>query len=204
MPPVNQAVTSVLAPIDQLQLERRIRREIKAIFKQGLPSLRRVYFPVANVEIHAADGPQLVILPPERAPRPGRGAVREDEPRTLEPDRPDRIIVRCNPASSKRLYGAGRKLLACERVRAGLGKLTSAAEARSADVRLRDARHDLQEVIWQSYNTVVLADRSGRVRVVDLGEIHSSSAATLPGLIACRLLENLPRSRQQFFQALLH
>ena len=49
------------------------------------------------------------------------------------------------------------------------------------------ARRDLKESVWRTYKNIMLLGKDNKIRVVDLGLVHSSSADSMVDLILNRL-----------------
>ena len=52
---------------------------------------------------------------------------------------------------------------------------------------LKKAQRDLKECVWRTYKNVALLGKDNKVRVVDLGLVHSSQANSMVKLIVDRL-----------------
>lgn len=92
--------------------------------------------------------------------------------------------------STAKLKDEARKLLAWEDIqseeetlRLDEGQRTKLAES------IEVAKRGIKEAVWQAYNTILLLGRDNAVKVIDLGQLHSSSAESLPWMILDHLLK---------------
>jgi len=88
------------------------------------------------------------------------------------------------------LRDEARKLLAWQAIKdEDESKLDDAQQAQLTE-NLKKAQRDLKECVWRTYKNVVLLGKDNKVRVVDLGLVHSSQAKSMIKLIVDRLRQD--------------
>jgi hypothetical protein len=206
MASLDQLIRKADAAIGPLQIERRVRREVKAILKQGLPRLARIYVPLKSSEIPSPHLPAIVVglpvvgLPEYRVP---------DETGTLQratipggdSGAIGNALIWCLPNSTAQLYAAARNHLVWEGVQAETSRLGTKGSQHfrvPVNIGLGETRGALRQAVWQAYSAVFVPTNRGFSRI-DLGVFYSSMAETLVGYIVFRLIhdghlsENLSR-----------
>jgi len=89
------------------------------------------------------------------------------------------------PDSATAITSAARDLLTWEDINDDtdtIGQLED-AQKRALALSLGNAKRDLRESVWRSYRHVFLLNKSNAIKDMDLGQINSSMAPTLPDLI---------------------
>ena len=181
------------ASIKDSEMKEFIENEITAAFpKTG--SLEIILFP--EKPNHIPDRPVLtfVVLHPSKI-------LDHQETKALLDD-----FIR-NYGQSARIYKSGvifvianseialkdgaRKYLAWETILAEADELKFEPEQiKQVKINLGGAKKASNEIIWRSYNTLVLLNKSNELRFIDLGQIHCSQAKNLIELYVSRLVND--------------
>jgi hypothetical protein len=195
MASLDQLIRKAGAAIGPLQIERRVRREVRAILKQGLPRLERIYVPLKSSEIPSPRLPAIVVglpvvgLPEYRVP---------DETATLQrttipgADSIGNALIWCLPNSTAQLYAAARNHLVWEGFQAETSRLGTKGSQHfrvPVNIGFGETRSALRQAVWQAYSEVFVPANRG-FRRIDLGVFYSSMAETLVGYIVFRLIHD--------------
>ena len=183
MASLDQLIQKERAAIGPPQLKRRIHREVRAIFKNGVPRLERIYVPSGSEIPPPADDllAFVVVLPAPEV---------TDAAKALQPDAVWNSLIWCLPKCNGPLYDAARDALAWEKIHAEADQRSAQGDQRfRANESLGDARIALREAVWQTYSTVLVPAKRG-LRRVNLGLFYSSAAETLTGYIVFRLIQD--------------
>jgi hypothetical protein len=97
------------------------------------------------------------------------------------------VFVVANSASP--LYESSRRVLAWEEIERELpGISVDKTQIAQLDDNIKKSRRDLKEGVWRCYNNVALLGKNNEVRFIDLGNMHSSSAASIIQFIVNELM----------------
>jgi hypothetical protein len=80
-----------------------------------------------------------------------------------------------------------RKLLAWEEIKDEEEDHLDPPQQAQLTESLKKAQRDLKECVWRTYKNVALLGKDNKVRIVDLGLVHSSQAKSMVALIVDRL-----------------
>lgn len=197
MPNLNKLLSDRRASIKQQSVTDRVRAEVQKVFSASAgASIERVYFPSKSNEIADRAALTLVVLPPDHSFDVGEKGRTLDliETMTRECGASARTfkssLIWAVPSGSASLLDDARKLLAWEEIanEADSGTLQlDDTQKRQLGESLGKARRDLNESVWRTYRFVVLLGKDNKLREVDLGLIHSSSAESIGAVILNRL-----------------
>lgn len=83
-----------------------------------------------------------------------------------------------------------RRLLAWEEIKDEEEDRLDPSQRGQLTESLKKAQRDLKECVWRTYKNVALLGKDNKVRVTDLGLVHSSQAGSLTALIVERLRQD--------------
>lgn len=161
----------------------RVRTEIQAVF---VPSngLSPIFFPENSGRVPDRPALTIVVLAPEQNIDDEKRArafidnlVREhgNSSRTYKSGLV--FVVASGPTP---LYEAARKVLAWEEIKKDLpGINVDDVQIAQLEDNIKKANRDVKEGIWRCYNNVALLGKNNEVRLIDLGNVHSSAAASI-------------------------
>jgi hypothetical protein len=191
-PNLNKLLADRRANVEPARIEERIRTEILKVFEKQ-PGVEMVPFPEKSNQIPDRPVLSLAVLPPETGMSDKKtlglvdGLIREygNSGRTFKS-----ALLFAIPDDDSALRDEARKLLAWQAIKdEEEDKLDEAQQSQLAE-NLRKAQRDLKESVWRTYKNVVLLGKDNKVRVVDLGLVHSSQANSLVKLIIDRLRQD--------------
>lgn len=191
-PNLNKLLADRRANVEPARIEERIRTEILKVFEKQ-PGVEMVPFPEKSNQIPDRPVLSLAVLPPEIGMSDKKtlglidGMIREygSSGRTFKS-----ALLFAVPDDDSALRDEARKLLAWQAIKdEEEDKLDDAQHSQLAE-NLRKAQRDLKECVWRTYKNVALLGKDNKVRVVDLGLVHSSQANSLIKLIVDRLRQD--------------
>jgi len=189
VPNLNKLLADRRANIEQARIEERIRAEILKVFEKQ-PGVEIVLFPEKSNQISDRPVLSLAVLPPDTSMSDRKtlglieGMIREygGSGRTFKS-----ALLFAVADDDAALRDEARKLLAWHAIKdEEEDKLDAAQQAQLAE-NLKKAQRDLKECVWRTYKNVALLGKDNKVRVVDLGLVHSSQANSMVKLIVDRL-----------------
>jgi len=191
-PNLNKLLADRRANIEPAKIEERIRAEILKVFEKQ-PGLETVPFPEKSNLISDRPVLSLVVLPPDTSMSDRKtlglieGMIREygGSGRTFKS-----ALLFAVADDDAALRDEARKLLAWQAIKdEEEDKLDIVQKAQLAE-NLKKAQRDLKECVWRTYKNVALLGKDNKVRVVDLGLVHSSQANSMIKLIVDRLRQD--------------
>ena len=190
-PNLNKLLTDRRATIKDSAIEERIKQVIQDVFKVG-PSLDRIYFPEKSGQIPDRPALTLVIMAPDQFEKETATQKLLDQfvrdhgqsGRTFKS-----ALMFAVPDATSGLQEQARKLLACEDIAADTEtcKRLDDVQRKQLETDTRTATKDLKEAVWRTYKNIVRLAKDNTLQTLDLGLVHSSSAATLTELYLNRL-----------------
>jgi hypothetical protein len=190
-PNLNKLLTDRRATIKDAAIGERIKQVIQDVFKLG-PSLDRVYFPERSGQIPDRPALTLVIMAPDRVEQEAATRKLLDQlvrdhgqsGRTFKS-----ALMFAVPDAGSGLQEQARKLLACEDIAADAEtvKRLDDVQRKQLEADTRTAAKDLKEAVWRTYKNIVRLANDNTLQTLDLGLVHSSSAASLVELYLNRL-----------------
>ncbi len=192
-PNLNKLLADRRANVEAPKIEERIRAEILKVFEKQ-PGLEMVAFPEKSNQIPDRPTLSLAVLPPSDSMGDKKtmglidGLIREygSSGRTFKSALT--FVVADDDAA---LRDEARKLLAWQAIKdEEEDKLDDTQQAQLVE-NLKKAQRDLKECVWRTYKNVALLGKDNKVRVVDLGLVHSSqSTGGMVKLIVDRLRQD--------------
>lgn len=191
-PNLNKLLADRRANIEPAKIEERIRTEILKVFEKQ-PGVEMVPFPEKSNQVPDRPVLTLAVLPPDvtMADKKTLGLIdvmiREygSSGRTFKS-----ALLFATADDDAALRDEARKLLAWQAIKdEEEEKLDDTQQLQLAE-NLKKALRDLKECVWRTYKNVALLGKDNRVRVVDLGLVHSSQANSMIKLIVDRLRQD--------------
>lgn len=188
-PNLNKLLADRRANIEPAKIEERIKAEILKVFEKQ-PGVEMVPFPEKSNQIPDRPVLSLVVLPPDN-PMSDRKTMGLIDGMTREYGNSGRTfksaLLFAVADDDAALRDEARKLLAWQAIKdEEEDKLDDAQQSQLAE-NLKKAQRDLKECVWRTYKNVALLGKDNKIRVVDLGLVHSSQAHSMIKLIVDRL-----------------
>lgn len=191
-PNLNKLLADRRANVSAQKIDERVRAEVKKAFAKA-EGLDVVLFPEKSSNVTDRPALTLAVLAPDQTmeDESTRKAV---ELMTKEYGKSARTyktgVIWVAPHSTAKLKDEARKLLAWEDIQSEEDTLRlddgqSAKLAENIDI----TKKSIKEAVWQAYNTILLLGRDNVVKAIDLGQMHSSSAESLPWMVLDHLLK---------------
>lgn len=191
-PNLNKLLADRRATIKPERIDGRVRAEVQKVFP-ARTGLERAFFPEKSSQILDRPILTLVVLPPEQslAEKNTLGLI---DKMTRESGKSNRTFksalvwfVSENAAS---LQEDARKTLAWEDIDAEDSEKLDESQKKQLVENLKKAERDLKESVWRTYKNLALLGKDNKLRVVDLGLVHSSAADNLVTYILNRLKQD--------------
>ena len=187
---LNKLLADRRASVAPQSVHERARQEVLKVFSAG-GSIERVYFPEKSNSVPDRAQLVLAVVAPDLAAS-DPGTVKWLSTMTQENGASARTfksaLLWSVAEDGAALHEEARKLLAWRDIEADADTLhLDEAQTRQLTVQVKTAEGNLRESVWRAYKNVYLLAEDNTLRKVDLGLIHSSSAATLADLIVSRL-----------------
>lgn len=190
-PNLNKLLADRRASVSPQKIDERVRAEIKKAFTKA-EGLDVSLFPEKSGNVTDRPALTLAVMPPDQT-------MEDDDTRKLvesmtkEYGKSARTyktgIVWVAASSNAKLKEEARKLLAWEDIQNDSTlKLDDGQEAKLEE-NIEISKRSIKESVWQAYNTILLLGRDNAIKVIDLGQMHSSSAESLPWMILDHLLK---------------
>jgi hypothetical protein len=170
----------------------RVRAEVQTVFATS-NGIAPVFFPENSGKVPDKPALTFVVLTPEQSMEDEKrvkafidGVIREhgSSSRTYKSGL---VFVVANSASA--LYENARRVLAWEEIEKELpGISVDKTQITQLDDNIKKSRRDLKEGVWRCYNNVALLGKNNEVRSIDLGNMHSSAAASIIQFIVNELM----------------
>lgn len=191
-PNLNKLLADRRASISAQKIDERVRAEVKKTFAKPEGMDVRL-FPEKSGDVTDRPALALAVMPPEQTMEDGE-TKKLIESMTKEYGKSARTYktgtVWCAASSNAKLKEEARKLLAWEDIQSEEDTLRL-DEGQKSKLResIEIAKRAIKEAVWQAYNTILLLGRDNQLKVIDLGQMHSSSAESLPWMILDHLLK---------------
>jgi hypothetical protein len=165
---------------------------VKKAFAKS-PGLDISMFPEKSSDVTDRPSLTLAVLPPDQSTEDADTRKRV-ETMTREYGRSARTyktaVIWVASSSRVKLREEARKLLAWEDIRSeedtlGLDEI----QQRKLEENIALSARAMTECVWQAYNALLMLGRDGTIKLIDLGQTHSSSAGSLAQMILDHLLK---------------
>jgi hypothetical protein len=170
----------------------RVRAEVQTVFATS-NGMAPVFFPENSGKVPDKPALTFVVLSPEQSMEDEKrikafidGVIREHgtSSRTYKSGL---VFVVANSASP--LCESARRVLAWEEIERELpGISVDKTQITQLEDNIKKSKRDLKEGVWRCYNNVALLGKNNEVRFIDLGNMHSSSAASIIQFIVNELM----------------
>jgi hypothetical protein len=189
---LNKRYADRRANIKDETIGERVRAEVQTVFATS-NGIAPVFFPENSGKVPDKPALTFVVLSPEQSMEDEKrikvfidGVIREHgtSSRTYKSGL---VFVVANSASP--LYESARRVLAWEEIEKELpGISVDKTQITQLDDNIKKSRRDLKEGVWRCYNNVALLGKNNEVRSIDLGNMHSSAAASIIQFIVNELM----------------
>ena len=191
-PNLNKLLADRRANIAHERIEERVRQEVLKVFEKQ-PGVETVLFPEKSGQVSDRPVLSLVVLPPECGMADKKtlgmieGMIREygGSGRTFK-----NALLFAVPDDDAALRDEARKSLAWQGIKDEEEEKLDKPQHEQLEENLKKAQRDLKECVWRTYKNVALLGKDNKVRVIDLGLVHSSQAHSMVKLIVERLQQD--------------
>lgn len=191
-PNLNKLLSDRRANIKNQRIEERVRSEVQKVFA-AQAGVERVYFPERSNQVPDRHAITIIVMAPDRSISDTE-TLQFVEIVTREYGTSGRTyksaIIWAIADSPAALNEEARKLLAWEDIENEDQDRLDEAQQHQLSENVKKAQRDLREAVWRSYKNVALLGKDNRIRVIDLGLVHSSSADSIASLILKHLVES--------------
>jgi hypothetical protein len=191
-PNLNKLLADRRANVSPQKIDERVRAEIKKAFGKA-EGLDVVLFPEKSSAVTDRPTLTLAVFAPDQTME-DENTKKTVELMSKEYGKSARTyktgVIWVAPHSTAKLKEEARKLLAWEDIQSEedtlrLDEGQSAKLAENIDI----TKKSIKEAVWQAYNTILLLGRDNAIKTIDFGQMHSSSAESLPWMILDHLLK---------------
>lgn len=191
-PNLNKLLADRRANISPQKIDERVRAEVKKTFAKSEGMDVRL-FPEKSGDVTDRPALTLAVMPPEQTMDDGE-TKKLIEQMTKEYGKSARTyktgVIWCAASSMAKLKEEARKLLAWEDIQSEEDTLRlDEGQKSKLEENIDLAKRTIKEAVWQAYNTILLLGRDNQLKVSDLGQMHSSSAESLPWMILDHLVK---------------
>lgn len=190
-PNLNKLLADRRASVSAKNIDERTRAEIKKAFTKS-EGLDVVLFPEKSGNITDRPALTLAVMSPEQTMEDGE-TKKLIESMTKEYGKSSRTyktgVIWCAANSTAKLKEEARKLLAWEDIRDDETLKLDEGQQAKLHENIEITKRGIKESVWQAYNTILLLGKDNAIKVIDLGQMHSSSAESLPWMILDHLLK---------------
>jgi len=170
----------------------RVRAEVQTVFATN-NGVAPVFFPENSGKVPDKPALTFVVLSPEQSVEDEKrikpfidGVIREHGSSSRTYKSGLVFVVANSPGP---LNECARKLLAWEEIEKELpGISVDKTQITQLDDNIKKSRRDLKEGVWRCYNNIALLGKNNEVRFIDLGNMHSSAAASIIQFIINELM----------------
>jgi hypothetical protein len=191
-PRLNKVLSDRRASVKDSAIEERVRQEIQNVFKSGTGIPERIYFPEQTGQV--PDRPVLTLL-----------VCKPEQTLSAKNTLPfiEKIIRECGstgrtfksallfavPDNPTSLQEEARKLLALEDISDDSETLKRLDESDKKQLKISIEKSSglLKDAVWRTYRFILLLGKDNKLREIDLGLTHSSSADNIKTAIMTRL-----------------
>lgn len=188
-PNLNKLLSDRRASILQKQIDERVREEVQLVFRTK-QEIDHIFFPERSNQIPDKPALRLVVLAPDKSINESE-TLPFIEQVTKECGSSGRTyksgLIWAVPDSSASLNETARNLLAWGDINIHDKKQLDESQQRQLAENLKRAQRDLNEAVWRTYKNIGLLDRENKIRMIDLGLIHSSAGESLTSYILFNL-----------------
>jgi hypothetical protein len=194
-PNLNKLLADRRASIDEKKIEEEVDEHITRVFSTRA-AVELVFFPENSGQIPDVAAITLVVLDPKHSWVVNSRADTKQlvDSMTKEHGASARTfksaLIWAVADSPNALNDEARKLLAWEAIQnEGSTLRLTEPQQKYLKEQLARSQRDLKEAVWRNYKNVLVLDKEGNWKKVDLGLVHSSAAESLVKLILTRLAQ---------------
>lgn len=191
-PNLNKLLSDRRANVQQPSIDEKVKDEVQKAFASQT-GIERILFPERSNQVPDRPALTIVLLSPEKS-LTEKETLPFIEHVTREYGNSGRTfktaLIWAVAESATVLNEEARKLLAWEDIKDNDYEKLDDAQKRQLSENLKKARRDLTETVWRTYKNIAILSRDNKIRVIDFGLVHSSSADTLANFIITRLRED--------------
>ena len=191
-PNLNKLLADRRATIKQERIDGRVRADVQKVFP-ARTGLERAFFPEKSSQILDRPILTLVVLIPEQS-LADKNTLSMIDKMTRECGASSRTfkssLIWCVPEAAANLQEDARKTLAWEDIDDEDSEKLDESQKKQLAENLKKSERDLKESVWRTYKNIVLLGKDNKLRVVDLGLVHSSAADSLVTFILNRLRQD--------------
>jgi len=191
-PNLNKLLADRRATIKPQRIDGRVRAEVQKVFP-ARTGLDRAFFPEKSNQILDRAILTLVVLPPEQS-LTEKDTLPMIDKMTRESGASSRTfkssLIWCVAEAAASLQEEARKALAWEDIDDEDSEKLDDGQKKQLAENLKKAERDLKESVWRTYKNIALLGKDNKLRVVDLGLVHSSAADSLVTFILNRLRQD--------------
>jgi hypothetical protein len=189
-PNLNKLLADRRSNIKGETIQALIKEETHKVFAAG-NGIERLYFPERSGQISDRPVLTLVVMAPWHGLQ-AEATLPAIDAMTREAGQSGRTfksaLIWAVAEGDTQLRDEARKVLAWEAIDEEKTELRlDESQLDQLARNLKRARADLKEAIWRGYKYLVMLGKDGKLRVVDLGLVHSSAARTMLEFILNRL-----------------
>jgi hypothetical protein len=191
---LNKRFADRRASIQPPKTQERVRAEIQKVFAAG-SGVERIFFPEQSNQIPDRAALTFVIASSELCMQEKEKTLGSIESMIKEYGSSGRTfksaLIWCVPDAPVAIQDEARKVLAWEDIQDEQADLNlDDSQKKQLTENVKKAQRDLKECVWRTYKDIVLLGKNNKLRVVDLGLVHSSAADSLTTLILNRLRQD--------------
>ncbi len=181
------------ANIKDDQINKKVREQVEKVFAEG-NGVERAYFPAKSSAVADRAVLTIAVADPDISLQDKKtlNLIEEitrsygNSARTFKS-----AIIWAIADSDTVMKEEARKLLAWEDIKKEKDSLRlDESQVKELETNLQQARRELKESVWRSYKNLALLGKDNKMRLVDMGLIHSSSSTSMLQLILNRLMQD--------------
>ena len=177
---LNKRFADRKATVQIPDIEERVKGEIQKIFLTK-ENIERVFFPEKSIQISDRPVITFVIGDLQKTMDNESETLAWIDSMTRESGTSARTfksaLIWCIAESAQPMKDEARKLLAWEDIEDESSELKfDDADIRQLKENVKKAQRDLKESVWRAYKKLAFLGKDNKIRIIDLGLVHSSSA----------------------------
>lgn len=192
-PNLNKLLAERKGGIATAKIEEKVKAEIQKAFPQ-MAGIERSFFPEKSAQISDRPVVTLAIVAPDQS-RGEPDTERVLDTMTREYGSSARTfksaLIWCVAESADMLRDKARESLAWEDIQDEARELQlDESQTRQLQESVKRAARDLRESVWRSYKNLYLLGKENKLRLIDMGQLNSSSAESMTAYILSRLRQD--------------
>jgi len=193
-PNLNKLLADRRAIMQKEEIIQLVRSEIQSVFSSGI-GVERIFFPEQSNQIPDRAALTFVILNPDFSIKEESNVFKFINEITQQYGKSARsfksALVWIIADNDFTLYDEARKQIAWESIQSEEDELNlDEAQKKQLSGYVKRAERDLKEAIWRTYKNIIFLGKDNKLKKVDLGLVHSSSAENIISLVLDRLRQD--------------